>query len=663
MNDKTEYKTASGTQNGALDDTRTERQRREDAFWDLDSMLPRSVQERAFDPAGSRQTVMQEAPAAAPRDTEAVEIVTGSTHEDTEEILIPPIPNITSRTQRAAAYRSSKNTYGRDPMHTMRTPGDVSPQMAQPVCSYTPENSLLRQVSVFRWPERYQYYERFTADAQRYYNRTAAECPFVNFFAYMPQYASMSQDQLRWYLYWRDNVRHGVYLATDYSYIFLYVYEIINLPDKIAPRNGLDMLCDLWLAYREQLPRLDRYLGEWVCDYCLIYELPAPLERLADILPALISTLTFREFYVAFDSTGECPITAQLCDVLTGAAWRQSKYLTPENRPLFEEHLYGAVLGALRYAWETDADFVSLLGFSEVQQSRNAFSGALCTYACKRRIDVSYLSLSRSYQLKFIISDLFKLAENCIRAHLGIKARLNATGVPEPLKTYVKHYFEEKLPPLRAVRKQAETKASKAAAERAEAESAYAALYEPLSETLSPEAALALEMDSWVNTEMLVAEETDGADHSADSAAEAVGAPDERVDTESESRVSADSDDRRTGNFDDAVNADARLSEDSTDADADEDITYDDPYENFVRHLNDLYYTALKHIICCEEREFRALCASAALLPDAVADAINELAVVYTEDTVLDADGTFWVLSDFYANDVMNAVVAREEDQ
>ena len=76
-----------------------------------------------------------------------------------------------------------------------------------------------------------------------------------------------------------------------------------------------------------------------------------------------------------------------------------------------------------------------------------------------------------------------------------------------------------------------------------------------------------------------------------------------------------------------------------------------------------MYYTALKHIICCEEREFRALCASAAMLPDAVADAINELAVVYTEDTVLDADGSFWVLSDFYANDVMNAVVAREEDQ
>jgi hypothetical protein len=36
--------------------------------------------------------------------------------------------------------------------------------------------------------------------------------------------------------------------------------------------------------------------------------------------------------------------------------------------------------------------------------------------------------------------------------------------------------------------------------------------------------------------------------------------------------------------------------------------------------------------------------------------------VTYTDDTVIDPDGSFWILSDFYANDVMNAVVAREED-
>ncbi|MBQ8578480.1 MAG: TerB N-terminal domain-containing protein [Clostridia bacterium] len=617
--------------------------KQQDDFWDLDKMLPQSVQGRVFTEHNT-----------AVRDTDAVEISAGDDDGAADEVRIPPIPNITSRMQRAASYRSeNRASRGRDPMGSRHTPGDVSPQMAQPVCSYEPENSFIRRVSVFRWPERFNYYERFTADAERYYNRTAQECPFVNFFAYMPQYGGMSQDQLRWYLYWRDNVRHGVYLSTDYSYIFLYVYEIINLPDKISPAEGLEKLCDVWLAYREQFPRLDRYLGEWVCDYCLVYQLPAPLERLRDILPSLVAMLTFREFYLEFNADGDCPITAQLCDILTGAAWKQSKYLTPENRPLFEEHLYAAVLGVLRHAWAVDPDFVSLLGFNEVVQSRNAFSGALCTYACKRRIDVSYLSLSRSYQLKFIIADLFKLAENCIRAHLGIKARLNAAGVPELLKNDVKAYFEEHLPPYRKPEKAAAaSRAAKAAAEQKKEESAYAALYEPLSRELSTENALALEMDSWANTGLLVPEDDGGTEETVTSG-DVVVSEDTGV---SEDTSAAP----KTPDIPEALSVAPTLDTDTV-PDTD-DITYDDPYENFVRHLSDAYYTALKHIICREEAEFSALCASLTMLPDAVADAINELAVTYTDDTVLDADGNFWILSDFYANDVMNAVVAREED-
>lgn len=597
-----------------------------DDFWDLDKMLPQSV-------IGQRAEAVP-----VSRDTEAVEIDAHSFESDTKEVRIPPMPNITNRMQHAAAYRAQSKRADHDTpaARMMHTPGDVSPQMAQPVCEYVPENSFLRHVGVFRWSERFSYFERFTSDAERYFNRTAAECPFVNFFAYMPQYANMSQDQLRWYLYWRDNVRHGVYLASDYSYIFLFVYEIINLPDKIPPKEGLEKLCDLWLAYREQFPRLDRYMGEWVCDYCLINRLPPPLERLGDILPTLVEILTFREFYIELDTAGDCPITAQMCDILTGAAWKQSKYLTPETRPLFEEHLYASVLGAIREAWITDPDFVSLLGFYEVTQSRNAFSGALCTYACKRRIDVSYLSLSRSYQLRFIVTDMFKLAENCIRAHLGIKSRLNATGIPESLKASVKAYFAAHLPPPeKPQRKPAETRAAKEAEKRAKEESAYAALYEPLSKELSPDAALALEQTSWSNTELLVTEE------SADPVLpDAPPAPTPLTPQPPEPAPTA------------------AVQTDSADTDMPDS---DDPFENFVNHLNDLYYQALKHIICREDAEFAALCNASALLTDAVADAINELAVEYTEDTVLDPDGSFWTLSPYYANEVMNAVVAKEE--
>lgn len=624
-------------------DKKLSREQLRDDFWDLDMMLPRKAPQSA-------------AEFASPADTETVEITFGGDDENLSEFApsrsieglipkappvpphppVPPAPNITNRAGRSEASRRARETLAA----RAHTPGDVHPQMSVPVCSYEPENSFLKQVSVFRWPTRYNYYERFTADAERYYNRTAAECPFANFFAYMPQYSAMSQDQLRWYLYWRDNVRHGNYLTTDYSYIFLYIYEIINLPEHVKPEDGVLLLCDLWLAYREKFPRLDRYMGEWVCDYCLVHGLPAPLEKLSPILPTLVDKLSFKEFFIRCDPESDCPFTASLCDLLSNYNWRQSKYSSGETRPLFEHYLYEAVLGALRTAWKESPDFSSLLGLNEVAQSRNAFSGALCTYNMKRRIDISYISLSRSYQLRFIISDLYKMAENCIRAHLGIKSRLSATGVPEPLKSYIKRYFEEMLPPpAKPVKTEAEKREARirrAEEQRKKEEAAYAAYYEPLSSTLSPEDALKLEKTSWANTEMLVTEED--AEEPA-SVVSASSAPAEKP-----------------------AAAEPSVSESKEEPPAEAEIPdSDDPYENFVNHLNPIYYQALKHIICLEQAEYSALCQSAMMLPDAMADAINELAVTYTDDTALEPDGTFFKLSDFYANEIMNAVVARED--
>lgn len=542
------------------------------------------------------------------------------------------------------------------------TPGDVKPQMSVPVCSYTPENSLLRSVGIFRWPSRYNYYERFSADADRYFSRTAQECPFVNFFAYMPQYSAMSQEQFRWYLYWRDNVRHGVFLTTDYSYIFLYIYEIINLPDKIPPEEGLAQLCAVWLAYREKFPRLDRYLGEWLCDYCLVYGLPAPLDTLAPVLPSLIDKLSFKEFYIRYERDADCPFTPSLCDVLSGYNWRQSKYVTPETRPLFEEHFYPSVLGALRAAWSAaePGEFAVSLGLTEVSQTRNAFSGALCTYNAKRRIDVRYLSLSRSYQLRFFLTDLYKMAENGIRAHLGIKSRLSASGVPEPLKSSVRAYFEEHLPSQASINRAKNEEARQAAKKtreeerlraQNEEEERYRHYYEPVSTVLSPEAALRLERQSWENTQLLVPEQD------APDGVYQYGTAEGEQDTDVRERIPGEI------STDDAVSAgkEEQMPEKTAEADEAEIPESDDPYVNFIFHLNDIYYEALKHIICGEEQEYRALCASAMMLPDAMADAVNEIAVTYTDDTALDADGSFWKLSDYYANDIMQAVILRED--
>ena len=170
---------------------------------------------------------------------------------------------------------------------------------AKPVLTYAGDNPLISRVTVWKWPSRYTFYEHFRSDALKFFSEEGRPAEPVPFFAYTPQYSQMKSEQRAWYFWWRNQVRRKIYPEVDYSYLLLYIYEIINLPEFISPNRGLEMLCDLWLAYREAHVKLDRAMTEWVCDYCLIHMLPPPIERLQPIMSKVL-------LYSSFKNTWKC---------------------------------------------------------------------------------------------------------------------------------------------------------------------------------------------------------------------------------------------------------------------------------------------------------------------------------------------------------------------
>ena len=110
------------------------------------------------------------------------------------------------------------------------SPSDAAAREYQPAW-----NCLIVSVRVRARGDGYSFYGRFRRDAERYLDAVGKPCPYVKYFSYIPQYVQLSREQLCYYLYWRDCVRRGEYPKTDESYFYLYVYEIINLPDKIPP--------------------------------------------------------------------------------------------------------------------------------------------------------------------------------------------------------------------------------------------------------------------------------------------------------------------------------------------------------------------------------------------------------------------------------------------
>ena len=207
---------------------------------------------------------------------------------------------------------------------------------------YTQKGMLVEQVRISSWPTPYSFFELFKRDALRFFDTCLGEEEFEPFFSFMPQYFQLSGKQLRYYLWWRENLRNGKLLRTDYSYVLLYIYEILNLPEKIEPKLGAKQMALLWARCRGDYPRLDRYLSEWMADYCLIHQIPLPVDLLLPFYADILQKTTVKEYYIdALDTEKEGGRTAYyraVMEMSTTYRFRDSKAITPDNRKLFETH-------------------------------------------------------------------------------------------------------------------------------------------------------------------------------------------------------------------------------------------------------------------------------------------------------------------------------------
>ena len=425
-----------------------------DEFWDIDQLLP---QRRA---TASVQS--------APSHIEAVEIevtpLRGESKDTPAAIPVPP-------KSEGGAFRSA-------PAATALT--DLV---------YEPHHPLISRVSLYLWNGGFPYYESFCRMADRLFDRHGSECEPVTFFSYMPQYDQMNRSQMSWYLFWRDRVRAGEYLPTDYSYIFLYLFEIINLPDRIPPEQGQTLMCDIWAAYHKKYPLLHRYLAEWICDYSMIHRLPPPSRT--DIV-GLEEHTALKEFYACptgDDATADAHLYLRFC---CDYQYRKSKvYMTDAaNAALMDTHIPAALSYALE-AMNRQGKVFSQSKMQKTKVCRDSFIGALCSERMKRRIEVEYCSFQRSHEIRFLIRDMVKYSENKIRAFLGVKSKLSIYGLSDEIKGMINEYFARHLG--------ASVPHTKSF-ERPD----YEALYDVPHTPVSVKSASRIEQDSWELTARLV---------------------------------------------------------------------------------------------------------------------------------------------------------------
>jgi hypothetical protein len=371
--------------------------------------------------------------------------------------------------------------------------------LPEPLFSYIPTGALIRHVRVYPWKSKYEYYEQFRLHAERLAAREGKECPYADFFSYMPQYVQMNRAQLAYYLWWRTCFRRGTCLPAAQSYLLLYVFELINLGEKHQdPKAGQENLLRLWLGYRERYPMLDTRMCEWLCDYSLLHALPPPALP-ADSYRALLTNCRLKEFFVPAEENGSA-LHAAILLFCNNYDYRKSKFYRPDTKSDYDRVLRGAIRVTLDFLRErsgaalTDAEGISTL-------TRDAFSGAICSYRMKRRIEVDYTSFSHTHALRHVMTDVLKYAENALRAALGVKSRLSVYAVETALRERLDDYLKAALPARRP----------RAAEKKAPDIPEYERRYDLPAGEISAARAAEIEARSWQTTRRLV-EAFDGAE-------------------------------------------------------------------------------------------------------------------------------------------------------
>ncbi len=503
-------------------------------------------------------------------------------------------------------------------------PGKDKPE--PPEDTYTSDGVLIHTVKVFDWPSGYHYFDQFIKDAERFAAMVGREAPREPFFSYFPQYVQMNRRQLAWYLWWRENVRHGRYADTDYAYVLLYIFELLNLPADScteASRRARDTMAIVWMAYRKAYPQLDHYMCEWLCDYCLIHHLDAPVDILAPALDDIITGARLKEFYLSAtisaqggaDSLATARILLRHCCQYD---YRKSKFASGEHKGLFDSIIPAAIAAVFPLLTGHNGQ-KPLITMQDSTMTRDAYVGALCAYRNKRRIEVAYTSFSRSHELRFLIGDMVKHTENRLRGRIGVRSRLSVMSLPIPLRDALDAYLAPHLPT-----------GVPSAAKRNEPPPAYEKLYDTPRKAVSVADADAIEQASWQTTRILTEAFADEPTPTVTAPAEPMPTP---VTDEREVPPPVPT----------------------------EPTVIDSPlFSPLAAVLGEDRLTFLRLCLNGDTAGQRAFCAARRKMPDALADEINTVtAEIEILDMVLEdnGDGSFAVIED-YRDLIANTIAA-----
>ena len=298
----------------------------------------------------------------------------------------------------------------------------------------------------------------FVQQAQQLAEYVEREADYAPFKRYYPQYDSMTESQRKWYFYWRNEVRYERYLRSDLSYIFLYVYELINGIGWQDPQDGYYMLMEIWTAYRSDFPKLDDYMGDWIADFVLVHQLDIPFAELAERVPhGIFGSKDLYELELLHRFQQETiDFTLEMLAALSDYNVMRSKFYLGGGRKDLETYVPKVLAVVDRYLLAKHGQrLIDYLHPGEVEKrERVLFRGALYDSSLHgKRVKIGVVPLSTHPPLRAMVTQLIRLTENTLRKLHGFKGKLRVEAVDEEIRLLVERYLEREYDAAQAAKR------------------------------------------------------------------------------------------------------------------------------------------------------------------------------------------------------------------
>lgn len=289
----------------------------------------------------------------------------------------------------------------------------------------------------------------FIKDMKQFEHKEGKKAEFVPFMQYYPTYSSMDKQQKEWYFYWRSQVRKGIYLDTDLSYIFVHIYELLSGYGINNADDGYKQLLELWKNYRKEYPKLDGYLFEWIFDFCQLYNLDFEMPGWTDL--SLPYQPEIKNVIISKHS-GEIPLklTFALIDSLCDYSLVRSKFYNDGHQMLMNEAIprVVALADAALYKKEGKGILDKYGPNRPRKQTYYAFRGANCKNS-NQRADITVKDYINSAKLRAYINELVRYAENVLRELYNCRGRLRGVSLDDETAKIVKAFLHKEYSPIK----------------------------------------------------------------------------------------------------------------------------------------------------------------------------------------------------------------------